>query len=189
MQLVNHNDKDATVQTYHSRIEYQGTPQFECLGTVKLADLEYGKGFAPTQGNADALMVKCPNCDSTASVPLAGGSEAQKLHSRKRLADPTHPATTLPAAIESVLADVLKAGGTPSIELAREGIALTGGAPTTKHPQLSAAKAAFDRASAQAVEFVKAQEAAPAQPSLADALLALPDDAKRAIAQLLGVSA
>lgn len=101
MQLIDYRD-DETVRFYHTIPSKAGTPGFECGGRISLANLPLDRlGY---------YEASCPvdGCKATMKLPLRGDPDARKLHAHARLADPTHPATTLDAAITSVIADVEK---------------------------------------------------------------------------------
>lgn len=106
-----------SVRVYHTRIEHQGTPEFECGGLVPLSEV------VVSEQDANIGIVMCPGCGGGgACVPLTGDTDAQRLHAHVRLADPEHPAQTLADAIESVLADVVQQRGVPSVDLGVEGL-------------------------------------------------------------------
>ena len=180
MQFIEFTDE--SVRVYHTRIEHQSTPQFECGGLVPLAECTYISG--PHGDGSTWLLVPCSGgCGAAGSAPLTGGADAQRLHARKRHADPAHPAQTPEAAIESVLADVTTAGGLPSIELAKEGLeCCPSGVPDATalpllhrlHVQLEEAKAA---------EAVRQQDAA--QLEAAKLLAELGADTKAALLRQL----
>lgn len=126
---------DTHVRVYHTRIEHQGTPRFECGGMVSLVSCAV---LLDEEGEPTGyLLVPCPTCDVTGCVPLTGGTDAQRLHAHVRLADPNHKAQTLPDAIASVLEDVGKRGGLPSLELAAEALREVKGAKRARIIRLS----------------------------------------------------
>lgn len=132
MQFLNY--ADGSVRVYHTRIEHERTPLFECGGLVALTDIR------PADDAPTIAIVMCPTgCGAGASVPLTGDPAAQRLHAHVRLANPKHPAKTLVDAIESVLGDVAERGGVSSIGLALEALELIKGKPDRKSQPILAA--------------------------------------------------
>ncbi|HXI15571.1 MAG TPA: hypothetical protein VNM48_04305 [Chloroflexota bacterium] len=156
MQFIQHNDEDGTVLVYHTHSRLAGSDGFECFGRVKVADLGYGQDPTTRVGeDPNVLLVECPKCGAPGSVSVFADGEAQRLHARKRLADPKHPAQTLSDAIESVLADVEKRNGVPSMELAIEGIEAMDGKPDAKaQPALAGIKDALEQQASEAAALM-----------------------------------
>ncbi len=112
-QFLDHKD-NGDFLIYYTRPSKSGTPEFEHKVYVNLADVKKGKKPDGSDDD-DTLIVECPcGCGMYASVPLAGGEEAQRLHARY------HAHTTgkpyISQAVQDTMDRVKAKGGEPRLD-------------------------------------------------------------------------
>lgn len=112
MRPINYSVDGLSVTAYHAIRNLDGSTT-EHAAMVLLSSVGNAKNQDGTT-NPDVLTLVCPLCGATAYVPLTGDTEAQRLHSRVRVARGT-VTPYITAAVQSVVNDVVALGGVPRL--------------------------------------------------------------------------
>ena len=105
---------DSDFLLYYTRPERAGTPDFEHKVRIPYSAIRQAMRADNTPDDG-VVLVDCPcGCGASASVPVAGNEEAQRVHARYRAAAEGKP--YIEQAVRETMERVREKGGVPRLD-------------------------------------------------------------------------